>query len=65
MTAVFLCTDTHHGFSWLPGNKNNNKNNNNNMTYITRQAWECAVSVSGVYFIDVEVPCIVKKMVRR
>ena len=30
------------------------------MTYITRQAWEWVVSVSGVYFIDVEVPCIVK-----
>ena len=33
----------------------------NIMRYITRQAREWAVSVSGVYFIDVEVPCIVKK----
>ena len=60
MTAVFLCTGTHHGFSWLPGNENKN-----NMTYITRQAWEWAVSVSGVCCIDLEVPWIVKKMVRR
>ena len=56
MAAVFLCTGTHHGFSWLPGN-----DRKNNMTYITKQAWEWAVSVSGIYFIDVEVPCIVKK----
>ena len=60
MTVVFLCTGTHHGFSWLPSNENKN-----NMSYITRHAWEWAVSVSGVYFIVVEVPCIVKKMVRR
>ena len=59
MTAVFLCTSTHHEFSWLPGNENKN-----NMTYITREAWERAVSVSGVSFIDVEVPCIGKKVVR-
>ena len=56
MTAVFLCTGIHHGFSWLPGNVNKI-----NMTYITRQAREWAVSVSGVYFIGVEVPCIVKQ----
>ena len=56
MTAAFLCTGTHHGFSWLPGN-----GNKNNMTYITRQAREWSVSVSGVYCIGVEVPCIVKK----
>ena len=55
MTAAFLCSGTHHGFSWLPGN-----GNKNNMTYITRQAREWAVSISGVFFIGVEVPCIVK-----
>ena len=53
--AVFLCAGTHHGFSWLPGNKSKNST-----MYITRQAWGWAVSVSGVLF-DVEVPCIVKE----
>ena len=43
--TVFLCVGTHHGFSWLPGNKSKN-----NTMYITRQAWGWAVSVSGVLF---------------
>ena len=46
MTAAFLCTGTHHGFSWLPGN-----GNKNNITYITRQAREWVRINGGAYFV--------------
>ena len=56
MTAAFLCTGTHHGFSWSPGN-----GNKNNMTYITRKAREWVRINGGAYFVKATKYGVVRK----